>query len=398
MKSIDQVNFKGKRALVRVDYNVPLNDKLEVTSATRIERTFDTVKKITNDGGIAILMSHLGRPKGEAVDSMSLKHIVGAVEKVMGQKVYFLGDVLDGDVMAKVEALKPGEIGLLENLRFHAEEEKGNVAFAERVSKLGDIYVNDAFGTAHRAHASTTIIAQFFPGKAYAGYLLYNEDASLQKALSNPRRPFTAIIGGAKVSTKISIIENLLDKVDNLIITGGMSYTFLKAFGEEIGDSLVEDEMVDTALEIVKKAYLKGVNLYLPADSVCGDRFAEDAKVMATQNNAIPKGWMGLDIGPKTVEKFAMTMQQSKTILWNGPAGVFEMKPFSYGTKAMGICVGAATLNGAYSLVGGGDTITAVGQFGLKDMVSYISTGGGAMLEYLEGKILPGIEALNKEE
>lgn len=398
MKSIDQVNFKGKKTLVRVDYNVPLNDKLEVTSSTRIERTFDTVKKITNDGGVAILMSHLGRPKGAVVDSMSLKHIVGAVEKVMGQKVYFLGDVMDSDIMKKVDALKPGEIGLLENLRFHAEEEKGDVAFAEKLAKLGDIYVNDAFGTAHRAHASTTIVAQFFPGKAYAGYLLYNEDASLQKALSNPQRPFTAIIGGAKVSSKISIIENLLDKVDNLIITGGMSYTFLKAFGEEIGDSLVEIDMLDTAMEIVKKAYLKGVNLYLPIDSVCGDRFAEDAKVMITQNNAIPKGWMGLDIGPKTVKKFAMVIQQSKTILWNGPAGVFEMKPFSYGTKAMGICVGAATLSGGYSLVGGGDTITAVGQFGLKDVVSYISTGGGAMLEYLEGKILPGIEALNKEE
>ncbi|MDR2979523.1 MAG: phosphoglycerate kinase [Bacteroidales bacterium] len=394
MKSIDQVNFKEKRALVRVDYNVPLNDKLEVTSKTRIERTYDTVKKITRDGGIAILMSHLGRPKGQVADSMSLKHIAGTVENVMGQKVAFLGDVMDNDIEAKVAALNPGDIGMLENLRFHPEEEKGDKTFAEKLSKLGDIYVNDAFGTAHRAHASTTIVAQFFPGNTYAGYLLYNEDASLKKALSHPQRPFTAIIGGAKVSTKIGIIENLLDKVDNLLISGGMSYTFLKAFGEEIGDSLVEENIVDTVMEIVKKAYLKGVNIYLPMDSVCGDRFAEDAKVMTTENNTIPKGWMGLDIGPKTVKKFAMVLQQSDTILWNGPAGVFEMKPFSRGTQAMGICVGAATLAGAYSLVGGGDTITAVGQFGLKNIVSYISTGGGAMLEYLEGKVLPGIEAL----
>ncbi|MDL2296796.1 phosphoglycerate kinase [Bacteroidales bacterium OttesenSCG-928-B11] len=398
MKSIDQVNFKGKRALVRVDYNVPMDDKLQVTSTTRIDRTYETVKKITNEGGIAILMSHLGRPKGQVVDSMSLKHIIPAVEKVMGQSVIFLGDVLDSDIEAKVAALKPGDIALLENLRFHAEEEKGDVIFAEKLSKLGDIYVNDAFGTAHRAHASTTIVAQFFPHNAYAGYLLYNEDASLSKALSHPQRPFTAIIGGAKVSSKISIIENLLDKVDNLIITGGMCYTFLKAFGEEIGESLVEEDMLATASEIVKKAYLKGVNLYLPSDSVCGDKFAENANVTISDNNAIPKGWMGLDIGPKTVKKFAAVLQQSNTILWNGPAGVFEMKPFASGTKAMGISVGAATLAGAYSLVGGGDTITAVKQFNLQDVVSYISTGGGAMLEYLEGKVLPGIEALEKNK
>lgn len=398
MKSIDQVNFKGKKALIRVDYNVPMNEQMEVTSTTRIERTLDTVKKITGDGGVAILISHLGRPNGQVVESMSLKHIVKPIEKVMGQKVYFLGDVLDSDIASKVGALQPGDIGLIENLRFHAEEEKGDVAFAEKLSKLGDIYVNDAFGTAHRAHASTTIVAQFFPGRSYAGYLLYNEDVSLQKALSHPQRPFTAIIGGAKVSSKIGIIENLLDKVDNLIITGGMRYTFLKAFGEEIGNSLLEENMTDMAMEIVKKAYLKGVNLYLSIDSVCSDDFAESAKRIVSETNAIPVGWMGMDIGPKTVEQLALVIQQSKTILWNGPAGVFEMKPFASGTKAMAVCVGAATQTGAYSLVGGGDTITALGQFGLKDMVSYISTGGGAMLEYLEGKVLPGIEALNREE
>ena len=395
MKSIDQVDFKGKRVLVRVDYNVPLNDQLQVTSTTRIERTLDTIRKITQDGGIAILMSHLGRPKGKMVDSMSLQHIIPAVSKIMGKEVHFLGDVLSNEAGAKANDLKPGDIALLENLRFHEEEEKGDVAFAEKLAHFGDIYVNDAFGAAHRAHASTTIIAQFFPGQSYAGYLLYNEDANLQKALTNCQRPFTAIIGGSKVSSKISIIENLLSKVDNLIITGGMCYTFLKAFGEDIGNSVVETEMLDTAMDIVKQAHLKGVSLYLPVDSVCADQFSDTAKVMITENNSIPDGWMGLDIGPKSIKKFSAVIADSKTILWNGPAGVFELKNFAHGTKAMGICVSAATVSGSFSLVGGGDTITAIGQYGLKDMISYISTGGGAMLEYLEGKVLPGIKALN---
>ena len=395
MKSIDQVDFKGKRVLVRVDYNVPLNDQLQVTSTTRIERTVDTIRKITQDGGIAILMSHLGRPKGKMVDSMSLQHIIPAVSKIMGKEVHFLGDVLSNEAGAKANDLKPGDIALLENLRFHEEEEKGDVAFAEKLAHFGDIYVNDAFGAAHRAHASTTIIAQFFPGQSYAGYLLYNEDANLQKALTNCQRPFTAIIGGSKVSSKISIIENLLSKVDNLIITGGMCYTFLKAFGEDIGNSVVETEMLDTAMDIVKQAHLKGVSLYLPVDSVCADQFSDTAKVMITENNSIPDGWMGLDIGPKSIKKFSAVIADSKTILWNGPAGVFELKNFAHGTKAMGICVSAATVSGSFSLVGGGDTITAIGQYGLKDMISYISTGGGAMLEYLEGKVLPGIKALN---
>ena len=397
MKSIDQINFKGKKVLVRVDYNVPLDDQLQVTSTTRIERTLDTIQKITKEGGIAILMSHFGRPKGKVVDSMSLKHIVPAVSKVMGQEVHFLGDALSDEAETKVKSLQSGDIALLENLRFHEEEEKGDVAFAEKIARLGDIFVNDAFGAAHRAHASTTIIVRFFPGQSYAGYLLYNEDANLQKALTNCQRPFTAIIGGSKVSTKISIIENLLSKVDNLIITGGMCYTFLKAFGENIGNSVVEPEMLDTAMHIIKQAYLKGVNLYLPVDSVCADQFAENANVMITENNTIPDGWLGLDIGPKTINKFSTVIANSRTILWNGPAGVFEFKNFSHGTKAMGICVGAATISGSFSLVGGGDTITAIGQYGLKDMVSYISTGGGAMLEYLEGKTLPGIEALNND-
>ncbi|MDR1757683.1 MAG: phosphoglycerate kinase [Bacteroidales bacterium] len=395
MKSIDQVNFKGKRALVRVDYNVPLDANMEVTSTTRIERTRDTVRKITGDGGIAILMSHLGRPKGQVVDSMSLRHIVPAVSKVMEQEVIFLGDVLAPDIKERVNALTPGSIALLENLRFHAEEEKGDVAFAEKLASLGNVYVNDAFGTAHRAHASTTIIARFFPGNAYAGYLLYNEDSSLQKALTHCQRPFTAIIGGVKISTKIGIIENLLDKVDNLIITGGMSYTFRKAFGVGIGTSVFEPDMVDTALHIVKRSFCKGVNLYLPVDSVCSDQFSADANVMVTEDTAIPDGWMGMDIGPKTIASFARVIADSRTILWNGPAGVFEFDRFSKGTKAMATCVAAATASGAYSLIGGGDSITAVNKFGLQDLISYISTGGGAMLEYLEGITLPGIEALN---
>ena len=397
MKSIDQFNFKGKKTLVRVDYNVPLNEKGEVESTTRIDRTVPTVKKITEDGGIAILMSHLGRPKGEAVPSMSLKHVVNTVSKIMGQDVVFLGDVLDENTKTRIDELKPGEIGILENLRFHKEEEKGDVEFSKKIASLGDVYVNDAFGTAHRAHASTTVIAQFFPKQAFAGYLLYNEAFNLDKTLIHCERPFTIIIGGAKISTKIEIIESLLNKADNLIFTGGMSYTFLKAFGENIGNSLCEPDMLDTAVNILKKAYQKGVNLFLPIDSVCADRYAADANVMVTENNAIPDGWMGLDIGPKTVARFANVIKNSATILWNGPAGVFEFDKFAKGTQAMALCVAAATVSGAYSLVGGGDTISAIKKCGLSNNVSYISTGGGAMLEYLEGKILPGIAALQED-
>lgn len=396
MKSIDQVNFKGKKALVRVDYNVPLNDKMEVTGTMRIERTVHTVKKIVGDGGIAILMSHLGRPKGQVIDSMSLKYVVDAVSEIMGQKVYFLGDVLSDDIQEKVNNLKSGDIGILENLRFHQEEMDGDVEFAGKIASLGDVYVNDAFGAAHRAHASTAVIAQFFPGKSFAGYLLYNEVNNLDKTLVDIKRPFTVIIGGSKISTKIDIIESLLDKVDTLILTGGMSYTFLKAFGEKIGDSLFEPDQLDTALNVLKSAYRKGVNLVLPVDSVCGDQYAPDASVITTETNTIPDGWMGLDIGPKTISKFSSVIKNSETILWNGPAGVFEFDKFSHGTNSVALCVAAATVSGSFSLVGGGDTITAVNKYGFRDFISYISTGGGAMLEYLEGKMLPGIEALEK--
>lgn len=396
MKSIDQVNFKDKKTLVRVDYNVPLSDKQEVEGTMRIERTLPTVKKIVNDGGIAILMSHLGRPKGEVVASMSLKHIVDAVSKVMGQKVVFLGDVLDDDIEEKVSKLKAGDIGLLENLRFHKEETDGNPEFAKKIARLGDVYVNDAFGAAHRAHASTSVIAQFFPGKAFAGYLLYNEVANLKKALVDCARPFTVIIGGSKISTKIEIIESLLDRVDNLILTGGMCYTFLKAFGEKIGNSLYEEDELETAMRVLKSAYRKGVNLILPVDSVCGDQFTADASVIVTSDNTIPDAWMGLDIGPKTIAKFSSVIRNSETILWNGPAGVFEFDKFSHGTKSLALCIAAATVSGAFSIVGGGDTITAINKYGFKDFISYISTGGGAMLEYLEGKTLPGIEALEE--
>ena len=396
MKSIDQFNFKGKKALVRVDYNVPLNEKGEVESTTRIDRTVATVKKITEDGGTAILMSHLGRPKGEVVPSMSLKHIVKTVSKIMGQEVIFLGDVLDENVKAKIGELKSGDIGILENLRFHKEEEKGDVEFSKKMASLGDVYVNDAFGTAHRAHASTTVIAQFFPNNAYAGYLLYNEVFNLEKTLIHCERPLTIIVGGSKISTKIEIIESLLNKADNLIFTGGMCYTFLKAFGENIGNSLCEPDMLDTAMDILKKAYKKGVNVILPIDSVCGDRYAEDANIMVTENNTIPDGWMGLDIGPKTISRFAAVIKNSATILWNGPSGVFEFAKFAKGTQATALCVAAASASGAYSLVGGGDTISAIKKCGLSDYISYTSTGGGAMLEYLEGKILPGIAALQR--
>lgn len=397
MKTIDQASFKDKKVLIRVDYNVPLDDKLQVTDTTRIERTVNTVKKITNDGGIAILMSHLGRPKGKPVDTMSLKHIVGKVSEIMGQEVHFLGDALDADVEKKANALKPGDIALLENLRFHEEEEKGNENFAKQLARLGDLYVNDAFGTAHRAHASTAIIVKFFPGKSYAGYLLYEEVSNLNKALKDCRRPFTAIVGGAKISSKIAILDNLMDKVDNLIISGAMRFTFFKAFGEEVGNSIYEAEMVETAKEIVKKATLKGVTLYLSSDNICAKEFAPDSEMELHDGNAIPDGMMGLDIGPRTTQRLAEIILGSETILWNGPAGVFEFDRFAYGTKAMASCVTAATLKGAYSLVGGGDTITALNKFGLSELVSYISTGGGAMLEYMEGKVLPGIDALEKD-
>ncbi|MEG1556119.1 MAG: phosphoglycerate kinase [Bacteroidales bacterium] len=396
MKSIDQINFNGKKVLIRVDYNVPMSDNQEVTDATRIARTVETVNKITDDGGIAILMSHLGRPKGEVKDKFSLKHIISKCSEIFGKKIIFLGDVLDPATEAKVKELKSGDIALLENLRFHSEEEKGDVDFAKAIARLGDVYVNDAFGTAHREHASTATIARFFKGNAYAGYLLYSEVMNLEKVLKHNVRPFTAIIGGSKVSTKINILKNLLTKVDNLIIAGGMSYTFLNALGVKIGNSLFEPEMVPLAKEVIKKAHLKGINLYFPVDNICSDHFSNDAKIFITTDNDIPDGWQGMDIGPRTVTNFAHIIKHSNTILWNGPLGVFEMSHFENGTKAIALTVAATTISGAFSLIGGGDSIAAINKYGLSNYVSYISTGGGAMLEYLEGIELPGIKALEE--
>lgn len=396
MKSIDSFNFANQKALIRVDYNVPLDDNFNVTDVTRIVRTKETVSKILNDGGTIILMSHLGRPKGEANDKYSLRHIVGKVSEILGQEVVFAGDVLDPKTADVIAGLKPGSIALLENLRFHAEEEKGDPDFAKAIARLGDVYVNDAFGTAHREHASTATIARCFPGKAFAGYLLYNEVMSLEKVLNGPERPFTAIIGGSKVSTKINIITNLLPKVDNLIVGGGLSYTFLAAMGYTIGKSLFEPDMLPVAKEILDQVKKSGKNFYCRLDTICGDKFGDDANIFITEDNNIPDNWEGLDIGPKTQASFAKVLKESKTILWNGPVGVFELEKFSKGTKAVAISVAAATLAGAYSVIGGGDSIAAINKYDLGDYVSYISTGGGAMLEYLEGKVLPGVQALNE--
>ncbi len=398
MKSIDNFNFKDKKVLIRVDYNVPLNEQLEVMDTTRVVRTKKTIDKIVGDGGIAILMSHLGRPKGEVNMKFSLQHIVNSVKTGLDREVVFLGDVLSSETREKVKKLKSGDVALLENLRFHKGEEKGDEDFAKKIAELGDVYVNDAFGTAHREHASTATIVKFFPGKSYAGYLLYEEVLSLEKTLATPKSPFTAIIGGSKVSTKLNIIVNLLDKVDSLIIAGGMSYTFLYALGVKIGNSIFEPEMVEVAKEIVGKALLKGVDIYLPIDNVCADALSEDANTFITTQNHIPDGLEGVDIGPRSIRKFAAIIKESKTILWNGPVGVFEVDKFGKGTQSIALSVAVTTISGAYSLLGGGDSIAAVSKYGLSDFISYISTGGGAMLEYLEGKELPGIKALKEDK
>lgn len=396
MKSIDAISFQGKKVLVRVDYNVPLNEQFEVTNSTRITRTLNTVHKIINEGGVAILMSHLGRPKGEVNEKYSLKHIIPTLSEVMEREITFVDNYLTQEGIDLIHQLKPGSIALLENLRFDKREEKGDEEFARQLSLLGDIYVNDAFGTAHREHASTATITKFFPGKAYAGYLLYDEVVSLKKVLDDQKPNFTAIIGGSKISTKINIVKNLITKVENLIIAGGMSYTFLKAMGINIADSIVEDDMIPVAEEIIQLAHLKGVNLYLPVDNVCADQFDPNANKQVTTENHIPDGWMGMDIGPKTIERLTRVVNQSQTILWNGPVGVFEFDAFGKGTQAIAIAVASATLGGAFSLIGGGDTITAVEKYGMSEFCSYISTGGGAMLEYLEGITLPGIKALEE--
>tara|TARA_R110001592_G_scaffold39423_6_gene129727 strand:+ start:537 stop:1724 length:1188 start_codon:yes stop_codon:yes gene_type:complete len=393
MPTLNDFNFENKKALIRVDFNVPLNEEFKVTDATRIHAAKSTIIKILEDGGSAILMSHLGRPKGKE-DQFSLRHIVKNVSKILGVHVKFVDDCVGDKVEKEVLKLKPGEVLLLENLRFYKEEESGDKKFAEQLSKLGDIYVNDAFGTAHRAHASTAVIAQFFPKKKCFGNLLAREIESINKVLKDSKKPVIAILGGAKVSSKIGVIENILDKVDHIIIGGGMTFTFVKALGGKIGNSLVEDDKQALALAILEKAKAKNVEIHLPVDAIIADQFSNDANTQVVDTFKIPDGWMGLDAGPKTSEKFAEVIGKSKTILWNGPLGVFEMEKFAKGTIELGNAIAEATKNGAFSLVGGGDSVAAVKQFGFEDKVSYVSTGGGAMLEMLEGKTLPGIEAI----
>lgn len=393
VKNVDSLNFAGKKALVRVDFNVPLDEKFQVTDDTRIQAAVPTIKKILKDGGSAILMSHLGRPKGGPEDKYSLKHIVSAVESALGQKIKFASDCIGADAAELAAGLGAGEVLLLENLRFYKEEEKGDKDFAGKLAKLGDVYVNDAFGTAHRAHASTAVIAEFFSDKV-AGYLMESELTNADKVLDKAERPYTAVMGGAKIADKILIIERLLDKVDNLIIGGGMSYTFAKAKGGQIGTSLLEADKMDYVLELMETAKAKGVNLILPVDTVIADAFANDAKQDLVASGEIPDNWMGLDIGPKTRELFGKTILESKTILWNGPMGVFEMESFNKGTIAIAEYVAQATQKGAFSLIGGGDSAAAVNKFGFTEQVSYVSTGGGALLEHMEGKVLPGVAAL----
>ncbi len=395
MKTLKDFNFENKKAIIRVDFNVPLNDKFEVTDTTRIQAAKSTIIDILEQGGSCVLMSHLGRPKGFQ-EEFSLKHIVKSVVDIIGCNVKFVEDCVGEKAEAAVASLEPGEILLLENLRFYSEETKGDIAFAEKLSKLGDVYVNDAFGTAHRAHASTTIIAQFFEENKCFGNLLAREIESIDKVLNNSEKPVLAILGGAKVSSKITVIENILDKVDHLIIGGGMSFTFIKAKGGKIGNSICEDDKMDLALDILKQAKEKGVEVHIPVDVVAADDFSNDANTQICDIDSIPDGWEGVDAGPKSREIFDVVANKCKTILWNGPLGVFEMESFAAGTVALGHSIDKATKNGAFSLVGGGDSVAAVKQFGFADKVSYVSTGGGAMLEMLEGKTLPGIEAILK--
>jgi phosphoglycerate kinase len=399
MSTFNQYNFKGKKALVRVDFNVPLNENFQVTDDTRMRAAIPTIQKIINDGGTVILMSHFGRPKEGPTNKYSLFHLVNHLQKLVGNQseVFFASDCIGEPAEKAVYLLEAGDVLLLENLRFHKEEEKGDAAFAEKLSKLGDVYVNDAFGTAHRAHASTAIIADYFSKEEKMfGLLMESEVKSAEKVMLETEKPFTAIIGGAKVSDKILIIENLLEKATDIIIGGGMAYTFLKAQGKEIGNSLCEEDRLSLAAELLQKAADKGVKIHLPIDSTIADKFAADANTKNCESHAIPSGWMGLDIGAQARTDFREVVLNSKTILWNGPMGVFEMEKFQAGTKAIAEAVAEATQKGAFSLVGGGDSVAAVNQFGFNDKVSYVSTGGGAMLEFFEGKVLPGIAAVNK--
>lgn len=394
MKTIEDFNFNNKKALIRVDFNVPLDGDFNVTDTTRIEAAKPTIVKVLEEGGSAILMSHLGRPKGKKSDELSLKHIVAKVSEIIGVQVKFVDQSIGKDAEQAAKDLQPGEVLLLENLRFHSEEEAGEESFAEALSKLGDVYVNDAFGTAHRAHASTTIVAKYFGQNKCFGYLLAKEIEAIAKVMESGEKPVTAILGGSKVSSKITIIENILDKVDHLIIGGGMTYTFIKAQGGKIGDSICEDDKQELALRILKDAQAKGVKVHLPVDVLAANDFNNDADTQIVDVKEIPDGWQGLDAGPKTLENFKEVVLESKTILWNGPIGVFEMPSFAKGTIAIGNYIDQSTKDGAFSLVGGGDSVAAVKQFGFEDKVSYVSTGGGAMLESLEGKTLPGIAAI----
>ena len=394
MKTINDYSFANRKALIRVDFNVPLNDQLQVTDDNRLRAAVPTIKKILADGGSAILMSHLGRPKGGPEHKYSLQHIVSDLSALLGTAVHFADDCIGAQAIEKAGKLKSGEVLLLENVRFYPEEEKGNSDFAEKLSKLGDIYVNDAFGTAHRAHASTTIVANYFKDKC-CGYVMFQELDNAKKVLEKADRPFTAIMGGAKISDKILIIERLLDTVNHLIIGGGLSYTFFKAMGGTVGNSLVEADKLDLAKSLITKAKEKGVELHLPKDSVIADAFKNDAATQVCDNYSIPEGWIGLDIGPESTKVFADVIRQSKTILWNGPMGVFEMSNFSKGTNAIAEAVVLATEKGGFSLIGGGDSAAAVNQLGYGERVSYVSTGGGALLEYMEGKVLPGVAALD---
>ena len=396
MKTIDKVNFEGKKALIRVDFNVPLNEKSEITDDTRIIGALPTILKVLKDGGAVVLISHLGRPKNGAEEKFSLKHLTNHLSAKLNTTVKFKNDCIGVDVETAANDLKPGEVLLLENLRFYPEEQEGDKEFAKKLAQLADVYINDAFGTAHRAHASTAIIADYFGQNKYFGFLMAEEILNLEKVVSNGKRPITAIMGGAKVSSKITIIRKLMDKVDKIIIGGGMSYTFAKALGGKVGDSLVEDDKLTLAKTLIKEAKLKGVELLIPVDSLNADAFSKEANTQITDIDKIKEGWMGLDISEKTKVIYSEAILSSKTILWNGPMGVFEMDKFAQGTKFIANAIAEATNNGAFSLVGGGDSVAAVKKFNMQDKVSYVSTGGGAMLEYLEGIELPGVKAINK--
>ena len=396
MKTIDNYGFNGRNVLVRVDFNVPLNDQFEITDTTRIDAAIPTIQKIISGGGAAILMSHLGRPKEGPEEKFSLKHLIPYLSDQLKTNVIFADDCIGESAKSKASRLKSGEVLLLENLRFYKEETKGDIAFAKELASLGNVYMNDAFGTAHRAHASTAIIAQFFPKEKLFGYIMENEIKSIDKVLHESKGPFTAILGGAKVSGKIEIINNLLNKVDNLIVGGGMMFTFIHAKGGNVGNSLVEDDLLELALNILEGAKEMGVNIYIPTDAIIADKFDNDANKKVADVNEIPDDWMGLDIGPETIKTFTEVIKKSSTILWNGPMGVFEFENFAEGTRAIALGVAKATENGAFSLIGGGDSVAAINKYNLKDKVSYVSTGGGAMLEYIEGKELPGVKAIKE--